>query len=421
LTAHSHSGVSDRYSISFRLFCIAAIFVYLNFIRGAFDEQGMLFPESVRAILAVLGPSFLFLAIWAALYEGQLNRIKPFYRAWLLFLLFYYVFLLLIGVFAYQNDIRQVVFDFILLPFFFAGILMGCKKANWIFFDKFILVYFTVNVLVCLFFIGGFAGYLLETRHMVITAFNQIPYFFWGTLGIWPYFILSMADKSMLRKMVTIVGTMVYFSFAIIFLKRAPFVILILFLLLFLFSRRNIIVWVKVAILLLVGVIAFWQVLMFNTGGEVKIITEALKTRFVQQDGMVDTLSSSNRLSYDLGLIVTQFSGLEFIVGRGLGGAVEDIEDNYPEKMTHSLHNGSALTMLKGGVVLLIVWVGGWLFVFKDFIVNRNRSLNRYYIPVLMPFLLSWVFGFLSGSVSFLLLMMCAGHVMSKDRFITPT
>ena len=421
MTAHSHSGVSDRYSISFRLFCIAAIFVYLNFIRGAFDEQGMLFPESVRAILAVLGPSFLFLAIWAALYEGQLNRIKPFYRAWLLFLLFYYVFLLLIGVFAYQNDIRQVVFDFILLPFFFAGILMGCKKANWIFFDKFILVYFTVNVLVCLFFIGGFAGYLLETRHMVITAFNQIPYFFWGTLGIWPYFILSMADKSMLRKMVTIVGTMVYFSFAIIFLKRAPFVILILFLLLFLFSRRNIIVWVKVAILLLVGVIAFWQVLMFNTGGEVKIITEALKTRFVQQDGMVDTLSSSNRLSYDLGLIVTQFSGLEFIVGRGLGGAVEDIEDNYPEKMTHSLHNGSALTMLKGGVVLLIVWVGGWLFVFKDFIVNRNRSLNRYYIPVLMPFLLSWVFGFLSGSVSFLLLMMCAGHVMSKDRFITPT
>lgn len=415
ITTNSHTGELRGYALSFRLFCIGATFVYLNFIRYAFDNKGLMVSESIRAFSIIIGPVFLFLSLLAALREGQLDRINPFYRTWFKLLLFYYAYLLATGLFAFKNDMRHVGLDFILLPFFFAGILMGCKKENWVFFDKFIFVFFTVNIVACLYWIGGFSEFLLSRRHLIITAFDNTPYFFWGNLSIWPYCLLTMPDKSKFRKIVTIAGIVLYFSFAIIFLKRAPFVYLVLFLVLILFSRRKLFKLSKAAFFLFVGVTILWGVFQPYSGGTAQIMVENLKMRFTQEDSVANTLMKEDRLSYDPVLILTQFSRMEYIVGRGLGGVVEDIEGRYPEEMTHSLHNGSALTTLKGGLLLLIIWAGGWLLLFKDFVHSRNRSLDRYYIPVLMPFLFSWVFGFLYASVGFLLLMMCAGRVMARN------
>ena len=414
LPVNSHSGGTQGYtSLSFQLFLIGVIFVYLDFARFAFDHTGIVFSKPIRILSILGGPLFLFLSILVALREGALRRIRALYKWWLLSLIFTFALLLMTGVLAFENEIRRVGLDFILLPAIFAGILIGSKKENWIFIDKFIMAFFTINVFLCFYWIGKFTGYLLESRSMIVSAFNQTPYTFWGTLYIWPYFIITITDKSVFRKIVTIMGIVLFFSFSIIFLKRMPFIHLILFIFL-VFSKIKIRHGVKPTILLLAGTMVVWQSFLLISGEHSQILTEKLRNRFIQRSS-VEGLKTSIRFGYDPFLVLTQFSGMEFVIGRGMGGTVKDVEGFYPEEMIQSLHNGSARVMLKGGVILLIIWTGGWLFVFRDFIVNRNYTLNRYFIPILLVFLLSWIDGFLARTVTFIFLMMCAGRVMSRD------
>jgi len=192
-----------------------------------------------------------------------------------------------------------------------------------------------------------------------------------------------------------------------------PFIHLILFIFL-VFSKIKIRHGVKPTILLLAGTMVVWQSFLLISGEHSQILTEKLRNRFIQRSS-VEGLKTSIRFGYDPFLVLTQFSGMEFVIGRGMGGTVKDVEGFYPEEMIQSLHNGSARVMLKGGVILLVIWTGGWLFVFRDFIVNRNYTLNRYFIPILLVFLLSWIDGFLARTVTFIFLMMCAGRVMSRD------
>ena len=45
-----------------------------------------------------------------------------------------------------------------------------------------------------------------------------------------------------------------------------------------------------------------------------------------------------------------------------------------------------------------------------------GKHLNKYFIPILVPFLLTWVFGFLRITIDFILITMCAGRLMAKEQ-----
>lgn len=422
-TVSLRRGGFGKYVLSFRLFCIGTILLYLDFVRNAIDTYGLIVPPPMRALSILAGPLFMCFSAAAALSEGQLKRLKTTYRSWLLFLLLTLPFLLVIGALIFGNEKNIVMLDSLLFPAIFAGILAGAKEENWIFFDKLIMAIFLVGLFCCILWLGD----LLVAARISVRAdrfdivrgssqtFSRVTmlYSFWGTMGTWPYLFLTIKERGVFSKVVIFLGTFLFFFMAIIYQKRFPFLALALFIFLVVI-KTDVRRWFKmIAILLAVGILLSGA-FIFVVGQETPECLIKLDSRFHLHGSLWETFIAEDRISYDPKLVFTQFSGLEFVMGRGLGGVVYDASDLYPREMTPELHNGTALILLKGGMVLLIIWMIGWLFVVKDFIANRNTTLNRYYIPILMIFLLSWIGGFLSTSVNFAFLMMCAGRIMSR-------
>jgi hypothetical protein len=301
--------------------------------------------------------------------------------------------------------------------FFLPGILIGAKRENWAPLDRLIRIFFLINIIYLLFFVGSFED--MQRRGSIILSFEQIPYFFWGELYLmWPYLVLTMKDKSKFDKFITVLGTILFFYFAIIFLKRSPFVNLLLFMFLVFIAYRPI--WklsmnfktIGLSVLSILLAIGIFSTIDYSSS------INKFVDRFTEIDGTVkSSLVNDNRLSYDVMLVKNQLDSYEYLFGKGLGGVVMDHEYNYPEFMTRTLHNSSAQHFLKGGFLLLVVWWLGFLAITKDFFFKKNKEYSAFYIPVLVPFILSWVLGFLNTSIAFLLLMLCVGKIISKDRF----
>jgi hypothetical protein len=405
----------SKHSLSFYLFYIAVVFIYLNFLRATLDERGEIFGSLARVFFIFIGPFFLFLTTFFALLEGQINRIKKKYQLWILCLIILFIFLIINGVIINQNSLRLIILDFIHYMFFLPAILIGSKKENWPPLDRLIRIIFLLNLVPCLFYIGAYDESL--RRSEIILSFNQIPYFFYGQLALWPYLLLTINRESKFDNLIAIIGTAVYFYFSIVFLKRAPFVNFALFSVLVFFSYaslwrdffklRSLIIF-TISILLFIGILA-------QTNYSILI------ERFTEMgDTVLSSLVHSNRISNDLGMLVDQFEAYEYPLGRGLGGVVIDYGNDYPEYYTSTLHNSSGQHFLKGGLIFLGVWTLGFLMITIDFIkkIYLKKSNNiAQHITIMLPFLFSWVFGFLSQTIFFLLVMLCVGRVISKETY----
>jgi len=414
-----------RQPLSFRLLYVATLIVYFNFLRDAF---GILWSPNLRLIAIVVGPAVMCLAAVVAVLEGQPAMLRPAYRWWLTLLTLTLVCLVISGAVVFENELRQIVLDSLLFPSVFAGILVGCRRENWVSFDRLLMVLLVVSVVVCaLGMVDVVSAAEVLTRpdraEFIGTGAHSIwgmpnVYSFWGQLSIWPYFVLTARDRSRAGRVTAYAATVLFFALAVIYQKRQPLVELGVFLGvtgLKVYSGRLRVLGSLLALALLV-----WSMVGISSAAEPGVFWARLRGRF--SGGLMATLRENNRLNYDPVLVLTQFSTTEFVVGRGLGGTVRDVANNYPDELTHSLHNGMALMVLKGGVILLLVWFAGWLGVFADFMRRTDLRLLPYYLPLLMVFSMSWVFGFAFGGVNFVFLMMCAGRVMSKPtRCITTT
>ena len=406
----------ESYTISLRLFLIGCVLVYLNFLRQTFDQTGQIFGTEIRSISIFIGPFFLILSAITAFMEGQLGRIKPFFQIWIFLIIIYLIFLTISGFFIYGNSYRDLVIDIILYAFFVPAILIGAKKQNWLILDKFILLFFLINLFMLIPYLTSYSSLAAAGRTQIITNDAQIPYFIWGQFSIWMYLCLTLKNRSDIIKFAILAGTIIYFFLAIVFLKRAPFINLSIFFFLFLVSlnlKNSSIISIKI-FYLSIPILIFSLLLysLINVGS----FYERFESRFYTSGSIYSSLSSSTRLTYDVELVANQFNNMEFLFGRGLGGSVEDIEYKYPEKNTIRLHNSSVQQVMKGGVVFLFLWVIGFLVILKNFLLNENEEYRKFYIPLLTPFLMSWVFGFLSTSISFLLIMACAGRVMAINN-----
>jgi len=405
---------NNKSLLSSNFFAIAIILIYLNFVRGSIDQNGNIFGYYIRVLSIVSGPLFLLLSTFIAITEGQFRRIKNRYRAWIILLLLYFIFIIINGLLINRNEIRLITLDMLMFAMVFPGILIGAKQVNWIKIDKIFINIFFINVLVLLPYIWSYGSLMQEMRRTIITGYGQIPYFFWGGLTIWPYILLTIKNRSLFYKIVSILGIVLYFYFALVFLKRSPFGYAILFLLLYLISNKlNIKTVMRNFSLSFVAIIISFLIFrQINVSSTV----ERLQDRFLEKGSLTNTLLQSDRITNDYGMVLSQFSGLEYMIGRGLGGVVRDVNNSYAEEMTSTLHNGPALMMLKGGFIWMIIWYSGWFMLIKDFIYNKNKHLNKYFLPILIPLLLTWVFGFLRITMDFILITMCAGRLMAKEE-----
>ncbi len=408
----------ERLSVSYYLFYLAIIFTYLDFLRLGYDPTGSFISAPLRMLSYMIAPVLLIFSVIAALIEGQYKRLKRHYWMWVLAIHFIIFILFINGLAIHFNDYRPIVFDLIYFLYFIPGILIGCKEKNWKGLDQLFLYIFVFNTFLLLPNLTSFQGVVELSRNSIILANGQTPYLIWGGLTMWTYFLLTLDGRTTIQKSLIYTSTILYFIFALIFLKRGPFLELFLFFSFLLFSNRLRIKFkLDFKTFLFLGIIIsstypLYKFLEFST------FAERLNERVYEEGSLTSSVLGNSRIAYDINLVTSQINGLEWIVGRGVGGTVKDIGYNYPDLNTHTLHNFFAMILLKGGFIFFIVWYLGWVIFFKDFLQNKRNSLNKFFVPVLIPLLLSWLFGFINVSVHFLLMMMCAGRIMSKERTI---
>lgn len=408
----------ERLSVSYYLFYLAIIFTYLDFLRLGYDPTGSFLNAPLRMLSYMIAPVLLIFSVIAALIERQYKRLKRHYWMWVLAIHFIIFILFINGLAIHFNDYRPIVFDLIYFLYFIPGILIGCKEKNWKGLDQLFLYIFVFNTFLLLPNLTSFQGVVELSRNSIILANGQTPYLIWGGLTMWTYFLLTLDGRTTIQKSLIYTSTILYFIFALIFLKRGPFLELFLFFSFLLFSNRLRIKFkLDFKTFLFLGIIIsstypLYKFLEFST------FAERLNERVYEEGSLTSSVLANSRIAYDIDLVTSQINGLEWIVGRGVGGTVKDIGYNYPDLNTHTLHNFFAMILLKGGFIFFIVWYLGWVIFFKDFLQNKRNSLNKFFVPVLIPLLLSWLFGFINVSVHFLLMMMCAGRIMSKESTI---
>jgi len=407
-----------RLSVSYYLFYLAIIFTYLDFLRLGYDPNGSFISPPLRMLSYMMAPVLLVFTVIAALIEGQYRRLKRHYWMWILAIHFIIFVLFINGLAIHFNDYRPIVFDLIYFVYFIPGILIGCKEKNWKSLDQLFLYIFIFNTFLLIPYLTSFQGIVELSRNSIILMEGQTPYFIWGGLASWIYFILTLDSRTTVQRTLIYISSILYFVFALIFLKRAPFLELILLFALLVFANR-----LRIKFNLDFKTIFFLGIIIGSTYPLYKFLefstfAERLNDRVYEERSLVSSVLQNSRIAYDLNLVTSQISSQEWIIGRGIGGTVQDIGYNYPDFNTHTLHNFFALVLLKGGFIFFIVWYLGWVIFFKDFLQNKRESINKFFIPVLIPLLCSWLFGFVQVSIHFLLLMMCAGRIMAKESSI---
>ena len=353
-------------------------------------------------------------SVMISLLEGKTDEIEPVYQKWFYLLLLIFILLLVNGLFIYQNELNAAFFDSMMFMSVFAGILAGCKKQNLVIVDKLMFAVFLACTFFCLVnFTTFIQKAILSTRIDRSDYTWDSFYYVWGIIGtLWPYFILSMKDKSMLRKVATFIGTGVFFLAAVIYLKRSPIIQLVVFISLLLTKSDKRAV-LKISLGLLLSLMVLWTALGYF---HMNSFQENLMSRIFGDEGIWNNFLQDPRISYDIKLVYNQLSGVQWLTGLGLGGSVVDYLGIYTYELTPMLHNGMAFLILKGGILLLLVWVSGGMYFLVKFMRENNLDMNRYYIPFLTIFLLSFYEASLSLSAYFAFYMTCVGATMSKQK-----
>ena len=427
MTSSSRSRRYINKSLPFKLFIIGMVLLYLDLVRNAYmtKEEALILPYIV-AIIIKLSIIILFGASagFAYLY-GQSKNIKPIYRMWLYLIFIHVLFLTFYGILR-GNGIREIILDFGLFMMMFAAILAGSNKNNWLFFDKFIVTFFFLNtVLTIISFFDILQGEIFNpytSGHVFSSKF----YYFWGELSIWPYFLLTIRDGSLFRKIVAYTGITTFFVSSIILSKRSPFIILFLLISVIVFKTMIQMNWImkfkqlsgNIVRLLIFGIILI--IVIFGLGIHVYMgdTIEKLEERFFVGGSISESVLQDPRIEHDSELVFGRFSDWELLFGQG-GGAMAGVPDpgavgERSNNNDYVLHNGMLFIIQKGGILFLMIWIMGWFHFVKDFFIIKNTFLNRYFAPASVIFLFSFVTGFMGWGTDFPFLMMIAGRGMIR-------
>lgn len=412
--------------LSLWLFVIGISFIFLFFVQAGLEFRIVRFMN-----LKTVGYLCLFFSLFFALVEDKIRYLRFTYQRWLFFLLVYFCFISILGI-IYLNPLESLYFTSsdVFAMFCFSGLLVASKATNWKVLEKTLIFHFAIATILCIFYMLTHGRVLLYEE-----AVASPIYKFWGLLYGWPYFLLTLNSGGFSRKAIAIVGVSTFFLLSIIFLKRIPFVegILVICIMFaantFLLRRktvkkarfRRILSSIGLLILLTVVILAGIKVTRLDS------ITEEYGTgygmsglygRYMKYGSIYTTVVANYRLTHEVKTVLENDSVFEVVFGRGIGATI-------PVSLTHSiegrsgeLHSGLAKLFLKGGILFLVIWYLGWLFVIIDFIKYRQRWLVPCYSIIIMTVLLSPIDPFFNNSLGFALVMLCAGRCMSKHAYM---
>lgn len=415
---------TKRYpDLSLSLFVFGITIVFFFYIQVALGIDVIRFIN-----LKSFGYGFLLFSLFFAIAEGRISYLSSTYQKWFSCLLVFLCFLLILGI-IHQNPLKSLYFtscDLFSITML-SGILIGSKPTNRKVLEKTLMWHFAIATFLCIFSTLTYGRALLYSE--VVTS---PVYKFWGLLYAWPYFLATLNSGGFLRKIISLVGVITYFLLSIFFLKRTPFakgilLIGILFVFNLFFLRRKMFKKIKFSRLMqstgFLILIAFVILAGIRVTG-LNSITEkygagygvrGLYNRFMKYDSIYELATQNYRIAYEAKTVFETASNFDIVFGRGLGATIPVSLNHSREGRSGELHNGMAKIILKGGLLFFMFWYFGWFIVIKDAVKYRERQLVPYYSIIIMTVLFSLVAPFLNNSLSFVLVMLCAGRCMSKS------
>ncbi len=408
---------------SLLLFVIGINSVFLFYVQVALGFQIVRFIN-----LYSVGYFCLFFSMLCAFFEEKMRYFRSIYQKWLWLLFVYFGFISILSII--NLDLSKSVWHTssdVFAIFCFSGIFVAGKIENWKVIEKILVLHFALSTILCIFFTLTYGHALLYSEVLVSPIFQ-----FWGLQYGWPYFLLTLNTGGFLRKIVAIVGVCTFFVLSVFFLKKSPFaqgVFLIgisLVINIFVIKRKMLKRLKFHRILASTGLLIFFALVILSG---VKVmgldsITEeygegygvhGLYGRFMQYGSIYNTVLADYRITYEGKAVLEDISFFEMVFGRGIGATIPVDDLHSSEGIQGELHNGMAKLFLKGGILLLIIWYVGWLFMIIDLMKYRQEWLIPCYSIIIMTVLFSLVNNFFYNGLGFILVMLCAGRCMSKS------
>jgi hypothetical protein len=403
--------------LSFKLFLLGSYILFFHEVLYSFVIHHM--------TIYYTGNFILFLSILYAIWEGKLNYLEKKYMIWLLAVWLYTPVMLFHGI-ALDYELRYLTRD--IWPFaYFASFLAAVKKDKWKAVDRMIYYQFIIAVIsvTCIWSIYGMD--ITRQKLIGISYIYETPvlYWAWGLLGGWSYLIITFKNETLYRKIITIAGTGIFFLFAILYLKRQPFFMFSLLILLLMYSRAyfgkakkpskiiithnilgRILIFVTVIMITWTGVQLFKQAELL-TGSH---YLEELRHRFTLKGGIISTMKADDRISGTTKQIFENAEGLTIFFGQGFGSVILKAG-----RLCSSVESGLASFFFKGGIIYTVIWYLGFLNIVKDYFLRRKINVVQFQIVVLLtviPSVMSSVFISFPTTGYF---MACLGRCMARD------
>jgi hypothetical protein len=313
----------------------------------------------------------------------------------LLNVLFFYINLLLVYGVIIGNDITNIFQEYWTGLLVLFSYKIAASKDIWNLFEGKLHIIFLIFA--ALVFLGK--GYTdVDLAEFGYDAFETgittalLAYSMAPILDFWPFlFLLGFFNKKIKKSQILVFTPLViYLSFQLFFLKRAPSVRAISFLLLAIFIKMKISENNKMFTKLMLSLISIVVVALLFT-------PEALKDRFKTED--------TSRQDEASGMLA-QLTPLEMLFGRGLGGIyyveegsiIESINDE-GRPVSSNMHIGAIYPILKGGIILFfLIFYHIFTTVYRN--VKRLKNLSKEGLSCLVFLIVYSLFRLIEGPVS---------------------
>jgi hypothetical protein len=395
------------------------------------------------ATLAGIASTALLLpavAIYGLKGEGLFGNLVEGARLWLVVLTALSVFLFFYGWLVKGYLVNAVAHDLCPYLVLIAAVVLGSLPEAFADLDRPLLVLLLIALVVNALGMTQMTNVVFEDYAEDRAGIGIVAYRTQGALAFWPLFFLTARYRRPLTAFLVYCTVFFVLAQQILFQKRAPTVRILLFVLVFLVAlprlqrrgpapdaRRG---WAAfataggLALVLALGV-APW---LFE--GQLSGLLHRLSGASYS-GGAAGMLTWENERFFEAAMFLRTVQPQELVFGRGFGGYfIPDTPgwgvymDDVGAVARRQLHVGALMPFFKGGLALALAFYGGLAFALlrgRRFLAEPLAGAAFFVVLVHALFLANEGWFTMSVSFDLLLVGLCMGHLLSRDRGRQPS
>jgi hypothetical protein len=356
-------------------FCFK-LFLYAQFFSMSRQFFFDLFSPDLAPYATAAGVGSLVLLLPAILGYGSLagspfGRLRGGARVWVALLAALVLFLLLLGWLwqgYYINDVLRESGAFLTV---IACIILGSIPEFWHDVDRTLVTLLVAGMVVIALGFSGFAELLNTYGYQTRVAGETVAYDVQAVMHLLPYLLLTARWRSKWQIVIIMLGLLFNLGMQVLFQKRLDTFEALVYLLLFFFVLPRLASrWpeYRQAVPERTFKIAFAAIFVLGVGGALLLAPQivrgqasALLARYGEED--------TSRLQ-EAGEMLRDLEGWEYLIGRGMGGYFTGWSEAGSRRWgdwladvgvvgKRSVHVGALMPMLKGGLLLSLVYYAG--------------------------------------------------------------